>query len=112
MFCPWCGTQLAEASRSCESCGREVPPSAPAYDVKKDMKFLLPVNTSGWAIAAGYAGLFSITIMLAPLALLLGVGALVHLNRRPGLFGKGRAWFATIAGGLFTLLLVTILVVR
>ena len=37
------------------------------------MRMLLPVGRSGLAIAAGYAGLFALLILPAPLALLLGL---------------------------------------
>lgn len=75
------------------------------------MEALLPVNRSGLAIAAGYAGLFSILLIFGPVAILLGVLALRDLAGKPTVGGRGRAWFGIIAGSIGTLVLV-LLVVR
>ena len=53
-----------------------------------------------------FAGFLSILVITAPFVLGLGVWALRDLGQRPGAPGRGRAWFAVISGGLFTLLLV------
>ena len=53
-----------------------------------------------------FAGFLSIFLLTAPLVLGLGVWALRDLGRHPGAPGRGRAWFALISGGLFTVLLV------
>ncbi|HUR15496.1 MAG TPA: DUF2510 domain-containing protein [Mycobacteriales bacterium] len=84
-----------------------VPPwgAAPA-ERNRSMEALLPVNRSGLAIAAGYAGLFAILIVCAPIALVLGVLALRDLRNRPTVGGRGRAWFGVVAGGLGTLVLI------
>jgi uncharacterized protein DUF4190/uncharacterized protein DUF2510 len=68
--------------------------------------WLLPVGRSGWAIAAGYAGLFAFLIFPAPIALGLGVTALFDLHRHPELGGRGRAIFGTVIGALGTALLL------
>jgi hypothetical protein len=67
---------------------------------------LLPIGRSGWAIAAGYAGLFAILVFPAPLALLLGVAAWMDIRAHPRRRGMGRTIFALITGGLGTLLLI------
>jgi Protein of unknown function (DUF2510) len=67
------------------------------------LKWLVPVNRSGLAIAAGYVGLASILLVFAPLAILLGVLALADLRTKPGVGGRGRAWFAIVSGTLGTL---------
>jgi hypothetical protein len=69
----------------------------------------LPVGTSGWAIAAGYLGLFSLICFPAPLALLCGIIAIWHLRRNPRLSGWGRAIFGVVMGaiGIAILVLVT-----
>lgn len=74
-----------------------------------DLKHIIPVNTSGWAIAAGYIGLFAIVVFPAPFALLFGLIALRDLKKNPTKFGKGRAWFALIMGGIGTLILLLII---
>lgn len=68
--------------------------------------WLIPSGRSGWAVAAGYLGLFSVLIVFAPLALVCGLMALRHIRRRPDLGGRGRAWFGTVLGGLGSVLLV------
>ena len=52
-----------------------------------------------------FAGFVSIFLLTAPLVLGLGIWALRALAGRPGAPGRGRAWFAVVSGGLFTLLL-------
>jgi Protein of unknown function (DUF2510) len=76
-------------------------PSQPPRD--RSMEVLLPVNRTAWSIAAGYAGLFSILLVFAPLALILGVIALIDLTHKPDVGGRGRAWFGLIAGAFGTL---------
>lgn len=62
------------------------------------MRMLLPVGRSGWAIAAGYAGLFGLLIFPAPLALLLGIVAVLHLRADSERRGWGRAIFGLVVG--------------
>lgn len=103
----------------CSTLGPYLPPRVPAgpgfsssgneSDLDPSLKYVLPFNTSGWAIAAGYAGLFAVLVFPAPIALILGIVALYDISnkRKRGqkINGKGRAIFATIMGGLFTLVL-------
>lgn len=70
------------------------------------MRWVLPVGRSGWAIAAGYAGLFSLLILPAPAALVLGAIALWDLRRHPEKRGLPRAIFGLIMGLLGTIVLV------
>ena len=77
----------------------QYPPQTPIEDVP-GMRWVLPVGTSAWAIAAGYLGLFSLICFPAPLALLCGIIAIWHLRRNPRLSGWGRAIFATVMGAL------------
>jgi len=69
---------------------------------------ILPVGRSGWAIAAGYAGLLSILILPAPLALGLGIVAAIDLSRHPEKHGWGRTVFGLLAGLAGTVALVWI----
>jgi hypothetical protein len=66
---------------------------------------LLPVGRSGWAIAAGYAGLFAVLIFPAPIALLLGIIAIIDIKKNPHKHGMGRAIFGVVMGALGTSLL-------
>ncbi len=76
------------------------------YDPTLNM--VVPLNTSGLAIAAGYLGLVSVLCVPAPLALLLGILALRHLKAHPKLDGKFRAIFAIVMGGIFTSIMVVV----
>ena len=77
-------------------------PAAAAPMSDPALRWVLPVGRSGWAIAAGYAGLFSVLVLPAPLAVVLGVVALRDINHHPGLLGTGRAVFGIGMGALFT----------
>jgi hypothetical protein len=73
------------------------------------MRMILPIGRSGLAIAAGYAGLFSILVFPAPIAVILGILAVVDIKRHPKKHGMGRAVFAIIIGGIFSIGLVLII---
>lgn len=89
------------------------PAQAPRPTSNDDaLKYVIPINRSGLSIAAGYVGLFSILLFPAPIALILGLLALRDLKRKPNLLGKGRAWFAIVIGGVFTLLMLIIAVIN
>lgn len=74
------------------------------------MRLLIPVGRSGWAIAAGYLGLFSILMIPAPLAMITGILAVVDIQKSQRTenkkYGMGRAIFGLIMGSLFTFLLI------
>jgi predicted acyltransferase len=76
------------------------------------MRALLPVGRSGWAIAAGYLGLFAFLVVPAPLALLTGLLAVRDIKRHPEKHGMGRAGFGIVIGILGTGLLIFLLVSR
>jgi len=113
MFCTNCGNPVEESAAFCTKCGTKtnaaVRPAATDDDAV--VKWLLPVGRSGFAITAGYLALFSILVVPAPLALLFGVLALRDIKKHPDKSGRGRAWFGIVFGGLFTILLVILLVV-
>lgn len=70
------------------------------------MRMLLPVGRSGWAIAAGYLGLFSLMVLPAPLALIAAILAIRDINKSQKTaspkYGMGRAIFGLIMGILGT----------
>lgn len=74
------------------------------------MRMLLPVGRSGWAIAAGYLGLFSVLLLPAPIALLVSLLAIRDISRSATgpnpKHGMGRAIFGLIMGALGTALLI------
>jgi sugar phosphate permease len=67
---------------------------------------LFPVRRSGWAIAAGYLGLFSLLFAPAPLAVVVSLVAIWHLRRNPDKHGMGRAVFGLVMGLLGSAALV------
>jgi hypothetical protein len=88
--------------------GGPYPPSRPLED-EPGMRWLLPVGQSVWSIIAGYLGLFSVICFPAPLALLFGIIAVVHLRNNPRLSGWGRAIFGLVMGTIGTVFLVIML---
>lgn len=75
----------------------------PDFAAEKKYSMLIPINTSSWAMIAGYLGLFSVLVLPAPLALIFGLIALRDIKKNPGTYGKGRAWFAIIMGSFVLL---------
>ena len=71
---------------------------------------LMPVGRSGWAIAAGYAGLFCFVGIGAPFAIVFGLLAVRDIRRSRGTgepkYGMGRALFGLICGFLVVGLIV------
>jgi hypothetical protein len=88
-----------------------VPIQPSSGDIGQDagIRMLLPVGRSGWAIAAGYLGLFSVLLIPAPFALITGIIAIVRIRRDPNLHGMGRAIFGVVMGGVFSVFLVIML---
>ena len=74
------------------------------------VRMLLPVGRSGWAIAAGYLGLFGLIIFPAPLALIVSIIAILDIrksrNTAKPKHGMGRAIFGLVVGIVGTLILV------
>lgn len=72
------------------------------------MRMLMPVGRSGWAIAAGYAGLFSFILIGAPFALIFGILGIREIRKSRSTdqpkFGMGRAIFGIVMGALVCLL--------
>lgn len=79
---------------------------APVDGNKDPMRFVAPMHTSGWAVASGYLGLFSVLLVFAPFALLTGILAMRDLTANPGKTGRGRAIFGIIMGVFGTLILM------
>jgi hypothetical protein len=86
----------------------DIRPSRRSRDLGDDpaMRLLMPVGTSGWAIAAGYLGLFSVLCLPAPLALITGILAIVEMHNNPKKHGMGRAVFGIIMGTVGSLVLL------
>jgi GYF domain 2/Domain of unknown function (DUF4190) len=88
------------------------PPTAVGDDF--GMRMLLPVGRSGWAIAAGYLGLFSLVILPAPIALIVSIIAIRDLRKSASSphpkHGMGRAIFGLVMGILGTCVLILALI--
>ena len=123
--CPRCGrqTNVAEGyvgqSGPCGGCGQTVTIHAPGMAPMSAggrlgddplLRMVLPVGRSAWAIAAGYAGLFSLTLFGAPIAFILSIVAIYDLRKYPEKHGWGRAIFGLVMGLIFTLGMVAMLV--
>ncbi len=86
------------------------PQGQPGDSNNDPLRFVISVNPSAWAVAAGYAGIFAILLPLAPIAIILGIVALKDLKKNPSKTGKGRAVFGILAGSLCTLFLIVLLI--
>ncbi len=106
MYCQNCGTQLAAGATYCAACGASLPDIQPTASLEDDpaIRMLIPVGRSGYAIVAGYCGLFAMTCILAPLGILFGLLALHDIRQHPEKGGKGRAIFGLVMGVIFTLI--------
>ncbi|MCL4201972.1 MAG: DUF4190 domain-containing protein [Pirellulaceae bacterium] len=122
--CPHCGRQTNVADQyvgqtgPCSGCGQSVTILAPgtksaAGGLGDDalLRMVIPVGRSGWAIAAGYAGLFSLLFVCAPISLILGIIAIVDLRKHPEKHGWGRAIFGLVMGSIFSLIFVAMLLI-
>jgi hypothetical protein len=110
--CPYCAEDVPDQVTVCPFCKSQVESPAaavrPAEDIGQNagMRMLLPVGRSGWAIAAGYFGLFSFVVCPAPIALVLGLVAIRDIKRNPERHGMGRAVFGLVMGILGTIVLL------
>lgn len=75
---------------------------APPPHVDESLRWVLPIGRSGWAIAAGYLGLFAVIGIGAPFALITGIVALWHIKHNPHLGGRVRAIFGIVMGTICT----------
>ena len=74
------------------------------------MRILLPVNHSGYSIAAGYLGLISILLIPAPFALLFGFLGIRDIKNNDEKHGMGRAIFGIAMGAIFSILLLWVII--
>lgn len=76
------------------------PPPQAGHDPA--LGLVVPINTSIWAIAAGYLGLLGplFFCLPAPFAIFCGVMALLELRRKPGMRGHVRAIVGIVLGSL------------
>jgi hypothetical protein len=107
MQCTRCGfvTPPGPQPPVCSQCGA-------AFDLGADpaMRAILPVGRTPLSIIAGYLGLFSVLCLPAPLALGIGVWAVIDLRKKPGMHGMGRAVFGIVMGAIGTIALIISLI--
>ena len=109
MFCRECGGEITDGVVFCSKCGVATgirPPGADDIGQNPTMRLLLPVGRSGYAVAAGYLGLFSLFVIPAPLAIVFGFLAVRDIGRNPKKHGMGRAVFGIIMGALGTIVMM------
>ena len=116
---PWFTINTSDRAGLAHGCGRTVTVLPPGFVPPSPMnslgenagiRLLLPVGRSFWAIAAGYAGLFAVLFLPAPIALILGVVAILDIKQHPKRHGMGRAIFGLVMGAIFTLLMLVFFV--
>ena len=84
-------------------------PQVPPGD--EGLGLLVPMGPqSALAMIAGYCGLFSILVVPAPFAIILGILGLRDIAAHPEKKGKGRAITGIVMGSLVTLIFLLILV--
>jgi hypothetical protein len=86
-------------------------PHPPPGGTDPAMRWLIPIDRSGWAIAAGYLGLFSFFGgFLGPVAVIVSIVAIRDIKKHPDRHGMGRAIFGLIAGIIGTIILAFVIV--
>lgn len=110
-YCQHCGAQLKDDYAICLNCGCKNKDSLDEESTfETACRWIIPVNRTILSICAGYLAIMAIAIpILAPLALLIGILALVDLKKHPEKLGRGRAWFGVIIGGIVTILLTVLI---
>ena len=92
------------------------PPKNEQLGDNAGVRMLLPVGRSGWAIAAGYLGLLSLTLFVAPFAVIVSIVAILDIQKSKTAehpkHGLGRAIFGLIMGLFFSVVLVMIFASR
>lgn len=91
------------------SYGQPQPAYNPVSPTEDPLRFVMPVNPSMWAMAAGYLGLFSVLCLPAPISLFAGIKGLKDIKENPNKNGEGRAWFGIIMGVIGTIMLLIVI---
>jgi len=107
--CPKCGRPSTVGDGFCTGCGAKL---ATAAISSEDMALgmLVPHKCTALSVIAGYVGIFSLCVIPAPVALLLGILALRDLKHKPGNLGYSRAIFAIVMGALGSLVAIILMV--
>ena len=105
-YCQHCGAHLSNENAICTQCGcrNKIVLQSPDLADSSFARLALPVGRTPLSIIAGYLGLLSFLVILAPISLIVGILAIRDLKAHPDKHGLGRAWFGTIMGGIFTII--------
>ena len=99
MFCPNCGTENAEGSTICQSCGTSLTSPAPQPSAQATVR---PAPTSGLATASLIFGILGLTLLPtlgSIVAVILGYMAKSEINSSAGqLEGSGLATAGLVLG--------------
>jgi hypothetical protein len=114
MNCPKGNAVLPSNAISCPYCSCRFGTLNYQNDAEDELVgYLIPIHASMLSVLAGYLGLFAVLVFPAPIALIFGIIALRDINKRQArgekTGGKGRAVFAIIMGGFFTLICILVL---
>jgi hypothetical protein len=86
----------------------------PDDEAEEKLGYLIPINATLLSIIAGYMGIFSILVVPAPIALILGIIALRDIKKRRAqgkkIGGRGRAIFAVVMGILSPIVFVLFII--
>jgi hypothetical protein len=105
MYCVACGKQINDQAIVCVGCGVATRGNRANSSVDRQVtRMLLPIDRSGYAVAAGYLGLFCFLLPVGILAVIFGHLGLRDINKNPQKCGAGRAIFGIIMGILNTLI--------
>ena len=87
------------------------PPPGSSIGDDVAMRLVIPVGTSGWAIASGYLGLISLGCApLGVFGIITGMLAFKEIKKKPKLGGKVRAIIGIVLGAISTIMLLIFLV--
>ena len=98
MQCTRCGyVNPPNQQNVCAQCGTPFTMGADPM-----VRALIPVGRTPLAIIAGYLGLGALFCIPSPLALGVGIWAVIDLKKKPGMHGMGRAVFGIVTGAIGT----------
>ncbi|MCA9187506.1 MAG: hypothetical protein R3E01_34650 [Pirellulaceae bacterium] len=109
--CPECNAAIGKFADVCPKCGIEITPveAATEPNVTGDsaMSTLIPYNNP-YALLAYYFGIFSLipcfSLILAPVAIGLGIAGLRHVKGQPQAKGTAHAYIGIGVGAVMLLL--------
>ncbi|MFB3896810.1 MAG: zinc-ribbon domain-containing protein [bacterium] len=114
MYCPKCGTQNDANNVKCTNCGQILnPESRVAAQSDDTLSSIIPYKNVS-ALIAYYLGVFSLIpclgIFLGIGAVILGLIGLKYAKKHPEAKGKVHAWVGIIAGSIFAILYIILLI--